>query len=181
MAQQLDWSILPSNLIAGNVVPSSEYTYDLFNITTSEALCYGERTLGINLTWTDPSKTNNIRFQSQSGGRNPIKFDEPIAIHVRGGKWLVYKKRDTGINLGWSDSPKFEWLLKGGAAGAPVISGNQVGLYNTVEDDHVMYEKRDWGINLKWYKDKGEHDTLTTIVTTAGDVIKVAGPLVAAL
>lgn len=173
MAQQLDWIILPDTRVAGNVLPSPEYKYDLYNLTTAEAICYGERTLGINLTWTDPSKTNNIRFQGQSGGSDPIKFDEPIAIHVRGGKWLVYKKRDTGINLGWSDTPKFEWLFKGGAAGASVVSGNTLGLYSTVENDYIMYEERDWGINLKWYKDKGKHDTWTTIKTTAGDVIEI--------
>lgn len=172
MAQQLDWLVLPDNSVAGNVLSSPEYKYDLYNLTTGDAICYGERTLGINLTWTDPSKTNNIRFESQSGGSKPIKFDEPIAIHVRGGKWLVYKVRDRGINLGWSDTPKFEWLLKGGTAGAPVVSGNTLGLYSTVENDYVMYEKRDWGINLKWYKDKGQHATWTTITTAAGDAIE---------
>lgn len=181
MAQQLDWSILPDDLVAGNVLPTTEYKYDLYNLTTKEAICYGERTIGINLTWTDPSKSTNLRFQKQSGENSPIKFDEPIAIHVRGGKWLVYKVRDEGVNLGWSDTPKFEWLFKGGVAGAPVISGNQLGLYSTVENDHIMYEKRDWGINLKWYKDKGEHDTWTTLGTVAGDAIKIGGTIAALL
>lgn len=173
MAQQLDWTILPTNLVAGNVTPSSEYTYDLFNITTSEALCYGQRTWGINLTWTDPATSNNVLFQKQSGSSNSITFDEPIAIQVRGCKWLVHEKRTTGINLGWSDTPKFEWLFKGGAAGKPIISGNQVGLFSTVANDYLMYEKRDWGINLKWFKDKGQHATITDIEETVpGQVIK---------
>src|SRR5262245_48737703 len=113
MAQQMDWMILANNFVAGDVLPAAQYTYDLFNLTDGEALCYGERDWGINLRWCDPAKTDNIRFQKQGGAADSIKFEEPVAINVRGGKWLVYQKRDTGINLGWSDIAKCEWLLKG--------------------------------------------------------------------
>lgn len=163
MAQQLDWMIVPRDLVAGDVVPAPQHTYDLLNLTVGEALCYGERNWGINLRWCDPAKTDNIRFQKQNGATDPIKFDEPVAINVRAGKWLVYQKGRNGINLGWSDAPKFEWLIKGEPAGTPLVSGNQVGLFSTVENDYLMYESRDWGINLKWLKDAGEYMTFTKL------------------
>jgi len=62
---------------------------DLFNLTTSEALRYGERPWGINLVWGDPATTDNIRFQRPSGSKEPLKFEELIAIYVKGGSFLV--------------------------------------------------------------------------------------------
>ena len=164
MARQLDWTILPSQAKNEAVVPSANHVYDLLNLTSNEAVVYGKRTWGINLVWTDPSKSDNIRFWRQSGSLAPIRYDELIAINVRNGKWLIYQKRDTGVNLGWSDSPRFEWKILGGTAGTEVMVATVVGLYSTVENDHLMYETRDWGINLKWYNDAGKFQRFSDIV-----------------
>src|ERR1041385_5724848 len=118
MALKINWQILSNNANVTKVIPNnSAFVYDLFNITDLEALRYGERTWGINLVWTDPANSDNIRFQRESGSAEPVKFEEPIAINVRNGKWLKYHVRDYGINLGWSDTPIFEWRIQGGNAG----------------------------------------------------------------
>jgi hypothetical protein len=164
MAELLDWMIVPNNPSVTTLVPDgSQTTYDLLNATCSQALKYGERSLGINLLWGDPAKMDSIRFQRESNSSEPIKFEEPLAIYIRGGGYLVYEVRTTGVNLGWSKMPKFEWKILGGPAGTPVPVMKQVGLYNNVEQDSIMYEPRDWGINLKWFKDSGKHDTLVAL------------------
>ncbi|MEP0825915.1 MAG: hypothetical protein HRF40_10550 [Nitrososphaera sp.] len=114
---------------------------------------------------------DSIRFQRPSGSKEPVKFEEPIAVYVRGGGFLIYKKRDTGINLGWSGTPKYEWKMLGGNAGSEVPTMKQVGLFNMVENDSVMYEPRDWGINLKWFKDSGKYDSLSSLIR-AGKTVK---------
>jgi hypothetical protein len=168
MAQQMDWIIVPEDIKVTTVAPQPRHTYDLFNVTTAEALVYQERDWGINLGWGDPAKSSNIRFERKSGSREPIKFGELVAINVRRGNYLVYKRRDTGINLGWSNTPKFEWRIMGGEIRDAVKIGDSVGLFSTVENDYLMYERRDWGINLKWYKDSGRFDDLTQ----AADFVK---------
>jgi hypothetical protein len=139
-------------------------------------LRYGQRTWGVNLVWGDPAKTDNVRFQRQSGSKEPLKFDEPIAINLKGGGFLVYQKRDKGINLGWSQAPKFEWKISGGDAGSEVPANQLIGLHNNVENDSVMYEERSWGINLKWFKDSGKYNEVNEAIRAgkAGvDLLKV--------
>lgn len=155
MAQLLDWSILPNNPDIKTPVPDEgTFTYDLHNLTHNKCLKYESRPGPvINLSWGDPGASDNIRFQRQSSLTNPIKFEEPIAIYVRQGGFLIYKKRDLGINLGWSSAPQFEWKLLGGKAQDVVALGKPIGLYSMVENDSLVYDPRDWGINLRWYND----------------------------
>ena len=163
MAELKDWTILGNKPSLTQVIPDNTgFSYDLFNITDSECLVYGER-FGdnINLRWGDPGKSDNIRFQRQSGATGPIKFEEPIAINVKQGGFLVYQSGRWGINLGWSKTPKFEWKILGGTKDEVVTVGKKVGLYSTVEKDSLMYESRDWGINLKWFKDSGKYGNLS--------------------
>lgn len=168
----IDWTILSDQPNVSTVVPQEpEYTYDLFNITNSEAIVYGERTVGINLKWGDPNKSNNVRFRRQSGTNEPVKYEEPLAIHIRGGGYLVYQKDRWGINLGWANTPKYEWMILGGKAGDEVPVGKAVGLFSTVEKDSLAYESRDWGINLKWFKDAGKWQKYSTLLK-AGKVLK---------
>jgi hypothetical protein len=172
MPELLDWSILSNNSSVTTVIPDEHaFNYDLLNLTDREALQYGDRTWGINLVWTDPAKTDNIRFERQSGSKEPVKFEELVAISIRNGGFLVYEKKDTGINLSWSKTPKFEWKILGGTAGAVVATGQQVGLYSVVEGDSVMYESRDWGINLKWFKDSGKYAKYSSLIK-AGETLK---------
>ncbi|MGH8574229.1 MAG: hypothetical protein ACREX8_16880, partial [Gammaproteobacteria bacterium] len=163
MAQRFDWAVAGRTDNPAPVEPENQHTYDLFNITTAEALKYGERPVGINLVWTDPDSSDNVRFAIKSGGSDALRYFQPIGINIRGGGWLVHKVRDYGINLGWSESPRFEWELRDdvaqdkAGAGGVVKTGVTLGLYNHVEKDFLMYERRDWGINLKWYGDAGKH------------------------
>lgn len=173
MAELIDWTILSNKPSLTKVIPENTvYSYDLFNITDSECLVYGERSGdNINLRWGDPSKSDNIRFQRESGSTDPIKFEELIAINIKKGGFLVYQKGRWGINLGWSKKPKFEWKILGGNAGNVVTAGRAVGLYNSVEKDSIMYESRDWGINLKWFKDAGKYKNLSGLLR-AGKLVK---------
>ena len=172
MAELKDWTILSNSPSLTTVIPEDTYSYDLFNITDSECLVYGERPgNNINLRWGDPGKSDNIRFQRESGSADPIRFEEPLAIHVRQGDFLVYQSGRWGINLGWSSEPKFEWMILGGNAGEIVPVGTVIGLYSLVENDSLMYEPRDTGINLKWFKDAGKYATLTDLLR-AGETVE---------
>ena len=173
MAQLIDWTILSNKPSLTSVIPEeTAYSYDLFNITDSECLVYGyRRGNNINLTWGDPNKSDNIRFQRKPGAKGPIKFEELVAINVRKGGFLVYERGRWGINLGWSETPKFEWKLLGGKAGDAVPVGKGIGLYNMVEKDSLMYEPRDWGINCKWFKDSGKYMKYSGLLN-AGKILK---------
>lgn len=176
MAELKDWTILSNNASLTTVIPDNKaYRYDLFNVTTSECLVYGSRPgNNINLRWGDPGKSDNVRFQRKSGSADPIKFEEPFAIHVRQGDFLVYERGRWGINLGWSKTPKFEWKILGGKAGDIVSAGKLVGLYSLVEKDSLMYESRDWGINLKWFKDAGKYRSLGDLLRAGKAVEDIA-------
>lgn len=179
MAQRFDWVVAARTDNPVPVTPANLHTYDLFNVTTAEAIKYGERPVGINLVWTDPDSSDNVRFARKSGSADPLRYFEPMAINIRGGGWLVYKRRDRGVNLGWSDSPRFEWELRDDVAqdkagpGGIVKTSLTLGLYNQVEKDFLMYESRDWGINLKWFRDEGKHARWTKLGDIAGKVIEV--------
>ena len=176
MAKLKDWTILSNSPSLTKVVPDDKaYRYDLFNITNSECLVYGHRFgNNINLRWGDAGKSDNIRFQRKSGSTDPIKFEEPLAIHVKKGKFLVYESGRWGINLGWSDTPKFEWKILGGKAGEVVTAGKVVGLYSLIEKDSLMYDPRDWGINLKWFKDVGKFNDLPSLANAGKGLVNIA-------
>jgi hypothetical protein len=183
MATHLEWAIIPNKVGVKATLPQAFHYYDLYNLTCQSALCYGQRTWGINLVWGDPAKSDNVRFQRAGGAGGPIKFNEPVAIHVRGGGFVVYQGGRRGINLGWSDQPKYEWRITGGESDQDVAPGRVVGLFNTVEDDHLIYETRDWGIDLKWLKDRGKFMSLADAIRAAKDAVPyfaALGKLVAA-
>lgn len=157
MALCINWQVKANAPNITKIIPNdSTHTYDLFNLKILEAIRYGERTWGVNLVWTDPASSDNLRFRRESGSQDPLKFEEPIAINVRNGKWLKYYVRDRGVNIGWSDTPIYEWKIQGGNAGAEIPVNEAVALYNSVENDTLMYEPRLWGINLKWYEDSAQ-------------------------
>ena len=167
----LEWGLLPPTRRTRSVVPDADHDYDLFNAKIGEALVYGERRWGINLVWGDSQTSDNVRFARQGGSRDPLKYAQRVAIHIRKGGWLVYKKRDVGINLGWSDSPKFEWRIDGGDAKDNVVLPGLIALHNSVEDDWLMYVPRDFGINLRWSADKDARSWFTD-AKTAYDLVR---------
>lgn len=66
MAQQLDWMIVPNNNIAGEVVPKTEHIYDLYNLTVMKALCYGQRSVGVNLTGVIRPRVTTFAFKNRT-------------------------------------------------------------------------------------------------------------------
>jgi len=172
------WSVLGKDASVKTVITDDRvHTYDLYNLTDREALRYGSR-FGdnINLVWGDPGTSDNIRFVSASASSQPIKYDEPIAINVRSGNYLVYESGRWGINLGWSDTPKYEWRIRGGQPYWDeyyVATATPVSLYSIVENDNLIYEERDWGINLKWFRDSGKYDTITDLIRNGASIDEI--------
>jgi hypothetical protein len=146
----VNWLIVPAGgTNRTSVVPEdAAHNYDLVNMKVAERLAYGERRWGINLVWDDPGGEGNMRFQRPSGTKEPLKNDEAVAIHVRGGGFLKYESRTFGINLGWSQTPVFEWQIRG--ASGDVKIPQPVQLFNTRENDYMIYGERPLGINLRW-------------------------------
>lgn len=169
--ETLEWAVFGETKSVKTIVPDIDHDYDLFNVKIGEALVYAERPVGINLNWTDPANSNNVRFARQNGSTGPIRYKEPIAINIRKGGWLVYKKRDFGINLGWSETPRFEWRIDGGEPKDNVLIPGLIALYNTVANDWLFYARREFGINLRWTADEGTREWFQDAVTL-GSILK---------
>ena len=167
----LEWAVFAETKSVNTIYPDTDHDYDLFNVKIGEALIYAERPVGINLTWSDPSNSNNVRFARKSGSAGPIRYKEPIAINIRKGGWLVYKKREFGINLGWSETPKFEWRIDGGDPENNVVISGLIALYNSVEDDWLFYAPREFGVNLRWTADKGTRQWIQDAINL-GSILK---------
>ncbi|MFZ6010984.1 MAG: hypothetical protein ACOYXT_11625 [Bacteroidota bacterium] len=163
MEKQLEWAFVPNQKNITTVNAETQHTYDLVNLACGEALGYGTRRVGINLVWVDPIQSDNIRIVRQSTSKEPLKFGELIAIHVRKGKYLTYQVRNTSVNLGWSNKPAFQWKITGGRDGNPVKTMSPIGLFNTVERDWLIYGRRPTGINCCWLKDQGKYATISVI------------------
>jgi hypothetical protein len=168
----LEWGVLGPAKSVKTVVPDADHDYDLLNVKIGSAIVYGERTFGINLVWSDPYHSNNVRFARQDGKTTPIKYGQQVAINIRRGGWLVYKKRSVGINLGWSDSPRYEWRIDGGDPKDNVVIPGLIALHNSVENDWIMYVPREFGINLRWTADEDVRAWLRDATTLAGLIKK---------
>ena len=162
-----EWAVFGNTKAVKTIVPDTDHDYDLFNVKIGEAIIYAERPVGINLNWSDPANSNNVRFARKSGSTAPIRYNESIAIHVRKGGWLVYKKREFGINLGWSETPRFEWRIDGGDPKDNVLIPALIALHNSVENDWLLYARRDFGINLRWSADRDASAWFQDAVTLA--------------
>jgi hypothetical protein len=156
-------AVTPANWeIGGSVATGAQIyegtqRYNLFNRSTGQVVVYGEREYGINLVWSPSLSATNIRFERPAGASGAIKFDEPLAIYAQGGGYVVYQTRDYGINLGWKsslDTSAFQWRIRGGPAGTPVLARQHIVLTNTRIDRDVVYGEREYGINLVWYEEK---------------------------
>jgi len=150
-----NWEI--GGVTAGSQVIEGTQRYHLLNRTTGQVVVYGEREYGINLVWSSSLSAANIRFERPAGASGAIKFDEPLAIYVQGGGYVVYQSRDYGINLGWKsslDASAYQWRIRGGPAGTPVLAKQHIILTNTKVDRDVVYGEREYGINLVWYEEK---------------------------
>jgi hypothetical protein len=150
------WLITPPADEKGKVVFPRTH-YGLRNLVIERSLRYGEREWGINLEWDRAMRLGNISFERSSESRDPIRYDEPIAILIKRDKdsaYLRYETRRFGINLSWSSGPLYEWKLGGGKPGDHVDISKSVSLYSMVEKDYLVYCERPLGINLRWQKDK---------------------------
>jgi hypothetical protein len=159
VGEMFDWQILSGDPAGSPVVSTTSFDYKLRNRTYRERLAYGERRYGINLVWVpvelDPFNVRIVR----EDGPGQVADGNRVAIGIDDGGYLKYQSRDYGINLVWSDSPIYEWEIRttdDGSSGSPVNTGDNVGLYNMVEDDFLFYDPRRYGINLKWLRDEGK-------------------------
>jgi hypothetical protein len=128
---------------------------------------YGRREYGINLVWAkrkqqrDYGAPANFTLSRASGASDPIKYGEVVALREQTGGYIYYKQRKYGINLDFSSRPVYEWEVRGGASGTPVVGRNQgdapgnisdvvISLYNRTVNCYVVYGKREYGINFVW-------------------------------
>ena len=138
-----------------------------------QRLVYQSREYGINLDWADPNPSApSVSVVRQSNDGSPIRYDETVAIRIRGGGYLRYSEREYGIDLVWSENPVYEWQIAGPStrSGQPVRLFSLAGLYNTVVEDTLFYDPRRYGINLKWTKDKGKFNDSNWLESLVGGV-----------
>ena len=142
----------------------------------NQAPRYGEREYGINLVWGSPN-VSNAYFMSRAGRSRPLRYGEPLALHIEGGGFVRYMEREYGINLRWSETPKYEWILRGRDKrfGSPVRSNDRVALYNVPNSKYVVYGEREHGINLVWSTISPNAPTTATV-----EVAVRIGPFTAA-
>lgn len=155
------WQILPGT----QIVPGRSFS--LYTFPPGQFVVYGRREYGINLNWAKPRRPPasrapaNFTLSRASGTSEPIKFGEPVALREQTGGFIYYKPREYGINLDFSRQPLYEWEVRGGTPGTPVIARNQgdsgsnisdvvISLYNRKINCYVAYGDREYGINLVW-------------------------------
>lgn len=158
----LNWEIISAQSAGTPVTSSTNFLYKLKNRSERKQLVYGERRYGINLVWRDVSSSPfNVRIVKQSDPSGQISDGDRVAIGVDDGGYLRYQSREYGINLVWSSEPVYEWevrLTPLGDSAVGIVTEEQVGLYNGVEDDFLFYDPRQYGINLKWLRDEGKYN-----------------------
>jgi hypothetical protein len=152
----LIWQVLPSRaLVAGQ-------SFSLYTAPPSEYVVYGRRDYGINLVWTkNKPQLDNFTFSRASGAAGPIMYGDVLALEESTGRFIYYKERKYGINLEFSRQPVYEWEVRGGNIGKPVVERNwgdsasnisdvMFSLYNRTVKCYVGYDSRKYGINLVW-------------------------------
>ena len=153
-----EWANIPKNLRCINQADGSRlcplasgfnHEHYIYNGHLGKFLSYGSRRNGINLVWADkPQMHFTYHMQGRSGGY--ITYGTPVAIHVKGGGFLVNQRRSRGIDLGWSSAPSYEWTFRGGSG---LVDTNLRGLFNTKINDFVINCSRKYGIDLRWARD----------------------------
>ena len=155
------WQILPS----APLVPGQSFS--LYTSPPGEFVVYGRRDYGINLVWAkrkeqrDYGAPANFTVSRASGTSESINYGEAIALREQRGGYIHYKKRDYGINLEFSGQPVYEWEVRGGRTGTPVVQRKEgdspsnisdvvISLYNRRINCYVVYAERKYGINLVW-------------------------------
>ena len=152
------WQILPS----APLVPGRSFS--LYTAPPAQFVIYGRREYGINLTWRphNSGAPANFTLSRPSGTSEPIKYGETVALKEQRGGYIHYKQREYGINLEFSPrQPVYEWEVRGGRPGTPVIEGKWgdsgsyisdviISLYNRRINCYVVYGEREYGINLVW-------------------------------
>src|ERR1044072_1294213 len=148
----LIWQVLPSKTLE----PTKSFS--LYTAPPTQYVVYGHRKYGINLVWTK-SEPNNFSLERASGGTGPITYGEVLALRESTGGYIYYKSTKYGINLDFSGTPVYEWEVRGGANGKPVVPRNLgdssnfisdvlISLYNRTRNCYVGYGEREYGINL---------------------------------
>jgi hypothetical protein len=150
------WQVLPSQpLVAGK-------SFSLYTSPPAQFVIYGSREYGINLVWAKSKpQVDNFTLARASGAGGPINYGDVVALKEKTGEYIYYKSRKYGINLEFSRQPVYEWEVRGGRTGTPVVQGKWgdsannisdvvIALYNRTINCYVGYGSREYGINLVW-------------------------------
>jgi hypothetical protein len=105
--------------------------------------------------WVDVSIGFNWGYRSGPArrfffvGGEPIRYGETIAIGLgTPPSFLHHTHRTVGPDLEYAKSAAKEWKILGGKAGDPVLTGDQVALYNEGYKECLIYFKREVGANV---------------------------------
>jgi hypothetical protein len=187
-----DWELqFKGSSASTSVLNSPDTPVGLKNRYYNRYVKYGQQQFGVNLRLTPIHPGDNVLLVHSSN--LTVLFGDLVAIHIAGDSWLRYSRRTWGVNLGWSNEPKYEWRITGGSYGAPVNTGQKIGLFNTVENDHLVGSWRAYGVNLAWAADvkevsgqrrlptpfwAGLYHSFTNAIVAVGNLATTVGSLV---
>ena len=150
------WQVLPGKPLV------AKQSFSLYTSPPGQFVTYGSRDYGINLVWAKSKpQIDNFTLSRASGAGGPINYGDVVALKEKTGGYIYYKSRKYGINLEFSAQPVYEWEVRGGRTGTPVVQGKwgdspnyisdvQISLYNRTINCYVGYGSREYGINLVW-------------------------------
>jgi hypothetical protein len=150
------WQVLPSKPLL------AKQSFSLYTSPPAQFVTYGRREYGINLVWIrSKPQTDNFTLSRASGAGGQINYGDVVALKEKTGGYIYYKSRKYGINLEFSAQPVYEWEVRGGRTGTPVVQGKwgdspnnisdvMISLYNRTINCYVVYGTREYGINLVW-------------------------------
>lgn len=171
---------LPESIVLGQ-------WYRLANEVNGKQLRYDRQAYGVDLVWGWIDARNRNSTMKSEGDKNIridrhadpkadhanlsryLRLNEPVAIYVQGGGYLIYKGRGDidHLNLGWQERSQFDpvsntpdiyqWEFRD-------ISGNirdhrkteirtkqTLALFNAIAEAYFVYQNQR-GIDLKWEK-----------------------------
>jgi hypothetical protein len=93
-------------------------------------------------------------FARESGGDEPIKYGEVIAIgNGRVPSFLEYAHRTIGVNLEYSNRAKYQWVIAGGPEGTDVLTRERIAIFNmkaSPTGKPLLFFDRTAGGDLGW-------------------------------
>lgn len=169
------WLYTETNILPKLITPGKWY-----RIANSKKgqIRHGHQRYGINLVWRQGERNVKIfrpeddPAYKEAAGRADflttlsryIRSNEPVAIYIKNGGYLVYDRR-RGVDLGWqrnsdynpfsNDLDVYQWQFRDISSrrrdhrNRDLKTKEVLALYNTKAKAYLVYGSQ-WGIDLKW-------------------------------